>query len=78
MSFGHEKLASLLSHPDLAYDDRLSVCKALADVACNAGNAERIAASPELTHSMASILNSTRNPAGIDGRHQIQAVICIM
>ena len=33
---GNEKLARLLSQHDIAYDDRLSVCKALADVSANA------------------------------------------
>lgn len=36
----------------------------------------RIAASAELTQSMAGILNSTRNP-DIDGRHQIQVALAI-
>lgn len=76
MSFGHEKLARLLSQPDIVCDDRLSVCKALADVSSNSENAVRIAASAELTQSMAGILNSTRNP-DIDGRHQIQVALAI-
>ena len=58
MSFGNEKLARLLSQHDIAYDDRLSVCKALADVSSNAQNASRIVASQELIQSMANILKT--------------------
>jgi hypothetical protein len=76
MSFGHEKLARLLSQPDIAYDDRLSVCKALADVSSNRENAMRIAASPELTQQMANILNRDRY-SDIDSRHQIQVTLAI-
>ena len=76
MSFGNEKLARLLEQPDVAYDDRLSVCKALADVSTNVQNAIRITESSELIHSMASILNSTHNPH-IDVRHQIQVCLTI-
>ena len=72
MSFGNEKLARLLAQPDVAYDDRLSVCKALADVSTNAENAGRITESAKLMRSMASILNATADSA-VDARHQIQA-----
>ena len=76
MSFGHEKLARLLSQVDLAYDDSLSVCKALADISSNQGNALRIAASPELTKSMSNVLNSSRN-TDVDARHQVQVCLAI-
>jgi hypothetical protein len=76
MSFGNEKLARLLSQHDIAYDDRLSVCKALADVSSNAQNASRIVASQELIQSMANILNSTSN-VDIDNRHQVQVCLAI-
>ena len=76
MSFGHERLSRLLAQPDIAYDDRLSACKALADVASHADNALRIATSAELTQSMSNILNVSRSP-DIDRRHQAQVCLAI-
>ena len=74
---GNEKLARLLSQHDIAYDDRLSVCKALADVSANAQNASRIAASSELTHSMGILLNNADRNPDIDTRHQAQVCLAI-
>lgn len=69
----------LLTRPDLGSEDRLMVCKTMADLCAIGDNALKMACCPGLPRALADILSSTPVSAGgrTDERHQAWAALCV-
>jgi hypothetical protein len=72
-----EGFATLLARPDLGAEDRLVICKTMADLCATTDNAIKMACCPGVPQAIADILSSTTPNSKTDERHQVYAALCV-